>query len=133
MLVILVILQREVSGVVTASTEFLVNHEFNIPATRSAEMLMQEIMKYINEHGNPITLCTDRDSDAPETLHNILTQGIMSKEIRKNLLEFYSGSQSLTTRGGRASCSLWYGPVANVCDLLLFLDENRFFPEFRHF
>ena len=28
----------------------------------------------------------------------------------------YSGSQSHTTRRGRASCSLWYGPVANVCD-----------------
>ena len=28
---------------------------------------------------------------------------------------------------------LWYAPVANVCDLLLFLDENRVIPEFRHF
>ena len=53
----------------------------------------------------------------------------------------YSGSQSHTTRRGRASCSLWYAPVAsnkyapvaNVCDLLLFLDENRVIPEFRHF
>ena len=48
-----------------------------------------------------------------------------------NLL--YSGSQSHTTRRGRASCSLWYAPVANVCDLLLFLDENRVIPEFGHF
>ena len=40
-------------------------------------------------------------------------------------LLIYSGSQSHTTRCGRASCSLWYAPVANVCDLLLFLDENR--------
>ena len=45
----------------------------------------------------------------------------------------YSGSQSHTTRRGRASCSLWYAPVANVCDLLLFLNENRVIPEFRHF
>ena len=45
----------------------------------------------------------------------------------------YSGSQSHTTRRGRASCSLWYAPVANVCDLLLFLDENRVIPDFRHF
>ena len=80
--------QREVSGVVTPSTVLLVNHEFNLPATRSAEMLMQEIMKYINEHGSPITVSTDRDSDEPEALHNILTQDIMSKEIRENLLEF---------------------------------------------
>ena len=45
----------------------------------------------------------------------------------------YSGSQSHTTRRGRDSCSLRYAPVANVCDLLLFLDENRVIPEFRHF
>ena len=44
----------------------------------------------------------------------------------------YSGSQSHTTRRV-ASCSLWYAPVANVFDLLLFLDENRVIPEFRHF
>ena len=43
-------LQHEVSRGVTPSTEVLVNHEFNIPETRSAEMLIQEIMKYINEH-----------------------------------------------------------------------------------
>ena len=30
--------------------------------------------------------------------------------------EPYSGSQSHTTRRGWASCSLWYAPVANVCD-----------------
>ena len=51
----------------------------------------------------------------------------------KNQTLTYSGSQSHTTRRGRASCSLWYAPVANVCDLLLFLDENRVIPEFRHF
>ena len=37
------------------------------------------------------------------------------------LLSSYSGSQSHTTRRGRALCSLWYAPAANVCDLLLFL------------
>ena len=45
----------------------------------------------------------------------------------------YSGSQSHTTGRGRASCSLWYAPMANVCDLLLFLDENRLIPKFSHF
>ena len=45
----------------------------------------------------------------------------------------YSGSLGHTTRRGRASCSLWYAPVANVCDLLLFLDENRVIPDLRHF
>ena len=33
-------------------------------------------------------------------------------------------SQSHTMLRGRASCSLWYAPVANVCDLLLLLDEK---------
>ena len=80
--------QREVSGVVTPSTEILVNNEVNILATRSAEMLMQQIMKYINEHGSPITVSTNRDSDEPEALHNILTKVIMSIEIPEDLLEF---------------------------------------------
>ena len=64
-------LPYEVSVVVTPSTEFLVNHELNIPATRSAEMLMQEKKKYINEHESPITVSTDRDSDKAKALHNI--------------------------------------------------------------
>ena len=51
-------------------------------------MLMQEILKYINEHGSPVAVSTDRDSDEPEVLHNILTKYIMSKEIPKDLLEF---------------------------------------------
>ena len=29
--------------------------------------------------------------------------------------------------------SFMYAPVANVCDLLLFLDENRIIPDFKHF
>ena len=48
-------------------------------------------------------------------------------------VHMYSGSQSHTMRRGRASCSLWYAPVANVCDYLLYLDENSVIPEFRHF
>ena len=42
-------------------------------------------------------------------------------------------SYARSTRRGRASCGLWYAPVTNICDLLLFLDENRAIPEFRHF
>ena len=49
---------------------------------------MQEKTKYINDHGSPITVSTDRDSDEKEALHNILTQEIMSKEICEDLLEF---------------------------------------------
>ena len=55
------------------------------------------------------------------------------KTAKNNFWSWYSGSQSHTTRRGRDSCSLWYAPVANVCDLLLFLDENRVIPDFRHF
>ena len=81
-------LQREVSCGVTPSTELLVNHELNIPATRSAEMLMQEIIKCINEHGSPITVSTNRDNEEPEALHHNPTQEIMSKEIREDLIKF---------------------------------------------
>ena len=59
---------------------------------------------------------------------------LLDKKHKKNFFwSWYSGSQSHTTRRGRAPCSLWYAPVANVCDLLLFLDENRVIPDFRHF
>ena len=49
---------------------------------------MQEKTKYINDHGSPITVFADRDSDETEALHNTLTQEIMSKEIRRDILEF---------------------------------------------
>ena len=63
--------------------------------------------------------------------HNTLGQCIVFPGIWQICV--YSGSRSHTTRRGRASCSLWYAPVANVCDLLLCLDENRVILEFRHF
>ena len=59
----------------------------------------------------------------------LLWGGVKCLQDRRN----YSGSQSHTTRRGWASCSLWYATVANVCDLLLFLNENRVIPEFRYF
>lgn len=78
-------LQRQVSGVVTPSTELIVNHEFNLSATRSSEVLIQDMIEYVKEHDNPMTLPGEGDK---EKLHNILTQEIMTKEIRDNLLEF---------------------------------------------
>lgn len=78
-------LQRQVSGVVTPSTELSVNHEFNLSATRSSETLIQDMIKYVEEHDNHVTLPGEGGKDK---LHNILTQEIMSREIRDNLLEF---------------------------------------------
>ena len=85
-------LHRKVSGVITPSTELLVNHEFNLPATRTSEALIQDMIHYIKEHGNPVTLPEKRDSDKPIILHNIITQEVMPSEIRDNLLNFNKNS-----------------------------------------
>ena len=54
-------LQRKVSGVITPSTELLVNHEFNLSATRSSETLIPDMIRYVKEHENPIMLPAEGD------------------------------------------------------------------------
>ena len=66
-------LQFMVSGVVTPSREFLVNHEFNLPETRSSEALIKDMIGYIKEHDNPVTSSAQKSKDDPQTLHNIIT------------------------------------------------------------
>ena len=80
--------QRKISGVVTPSTELLMNHEFNVPATRTSEALIHDMIEYIKQHENPVTVSMDGDHDEQQTLHNIFTQKIMSPAIRDNLLKF---------------------------------------------
>lgn len=84
--------QREISGISTPSRELLVNHEFNVPATQTSESLVEEMIQYIKHHENPV-ITTDEDEEK-KSLHNILTQEIMSTEIRNNLLQFESNSRT---------------------------------------
>ena len=58
-------LQCTVSGVVTPSRELLVNHEFNLPATRSSEALIKDMIGYIKEHDNPVTSSAQKSKDDP--------------------------------------------------------------------
>ena len=85
-------MQHQISGIITPSTELHVNHEFNLPATRTSEVLIESIIQYIKQHENPVTLSTGGVSDEQYNLHNILTQAVMSSEICKGLLNFISNS-----------------------------------------
>ena len=87
--------QHELSGVATPSTELLVNHEFNLPATRRSEALIQDMIEYIRQHDNPVVIPTEGEHDEHQILHNIFTQEIMSSEIRDNLLKFETNSSTL--------------------------------------
>lgn len=74
-------LYRSLSGVKTSHYELLVNHEFTGPKTESSEQYIRNIITFIESHENPFTTPT-----AESKLHNILTQEIMTEEIRKQLL-----------------------------------------------
>ena len=87
-MLVVVILQCMVSGVVTPIWELLVNHEFNLPETRSSEALIKDMIGYIKEHDNPMTSFAQKSKDDPQTLYNIISQEVMPLEIRDDLLKF---------------------------------------------
>ena len=91
---------------------------------------------YITFHISPrarfFFICVERSIQSKSSTYSEIFWRIRNCASYKNHpVQTYSGSQSHTTRRGQASCSLWYAPVANVCDL--FLDEKRVIPDFRHF
>ena len=64
-MLVVVNLQCTVSGVVTPSRELLVNDDFNLPATRSSETLIEDMIGYIKEHDNPVTSSAQKSKDDP--------------------------------------------------------------------
>ena len=66
----------------------MVNHEFNLPETRSSEALIKDIIGYITEHDNPVTSFAQKSKDDPQTIHNIISQEVMLLEIQDDLLKF---------------------------------------------
>ena len=85
-------LQREISGVATARAELIVNHEFNQPATQRSEAMIKDVIVYINKHENPVSVPKEKDYENHLILHNIISQEVMSVEVRNNLLKFDENS-----------------------------------------
>jgi hypothetical protein len=82
---------RQLSGVKVCHSELAVNHEFRKAETDATESKVGDIISYIVCHENPAHV-----SDATEhNLHNILTQEIMTEDIRNSLLNIHKVSKEL--------------------------------------
>ena len=66
--------------------ELNLNHEFNEAETRFQEQTIGKMLQYIVNKENPFAITASTDS----SLYNILTQQIMSAEIRNDLLSIFS-------------------------------------------
>ena len=75
-------LHRIVSAANLSYSEVTVSHEFNTSETISNEKKVADMITYIEPHENPFCL----SSFTEPKVHNILTQEIMTEEIRKKLL-----------------------------------------------
>ncbi len=73
-------LHREICGVMQSAHQF-VNHEFSQSETKSGENNIQAMITFITKSENPFEI----PSNEPR-LHNIVTQEVMSDDIRAQLL-----------------------------------------------
>ncbi len=73
-------LHREVCGVASRYAECDTNHEFNASQTNATEQRLKKMIDYIKARENP--------SEVPKEirLHNIISQAIMTEDVRKSLL-----------------------------------------------
>ena len=85
-------IQWQISGVSVPSTELTVGHEFNISATLNSEQLARDVIEYIKQNENPAGVFSAGIQVEQPKLHNILTQEIVSSEIRDDLLNFKTKS-----------------------------------------
>ncbi|KAG1696934.1 Alpha-N-acetylgalactosaminidase [Nymphon striatum] len=74
-------LHRELSGVKTSAYDSVVNHAFKKSETVMGERYVQAILAVIERNENPF-----QGGTVELKLHNILTQEVMTGEIRKQLL-----------------------------------------------
>ena len=72
-------LHRHFTGVSTNYYELSLSHEYSKSQTESTKMKMQDIIKVIGKHQNPI-----RNYVKEIKLHNILSQQIMNDNIQRN-------------------------------------------------
>ena len=82
---------QAISGANTPNTELAVRHDFSHSAINSSERMISKMVNYIKDHENPAQVEPDKDS----SLYNILTQEILTPDIRSDLLNFESESQRL--------------------------------------
>ena len=85
--------QSQHSDVTPSVGELHVKQDFNSSVKRSSETILQNMIKYIKEHGNPLSL--NSLNEETDILHNIVTQEIASKEVRHDLLGFKRNSSNL--------------------------------------
>ena len=79
-----------------------VSHEFNTSETILNEKKVTAMITYNESHENPFCLSFTTEPK----LHNILTQGIMTEEIRKDLLHVQKiGSDLYSTYTERRTAS----------------------------
>ena len=84
--------QREVSGIESANTQLLVNHEFNKAATLATEENIKGVIRYIKDHENPAVV--KPEGSGGEKLQTIFTQEVVAAEV-SSLLNFASNSTIL--------------------------------------
>ena len=77
-------LHREICGVGSRYSESDTNHEFNETLTKQMEEKMTKMLSYIHARENPAKIPSEI------RLHNILSQAIMSEEIRQSLLSVFA-------------------------------------------
>ena len=77
-------LHCHLTGINSKAYELSVNHEFSKPQTASDEKHIQAIITFIESNENPF-----QASNIEEKLHNILTQEIMTPEIRGDILQVH--------------------------------------------
>ena len=87
-------LHRLVSGISTVHDESDVSHEFSANQTSANEEKIKDMITFIVSNENPMDVTNVVESK----LHNILTQEIMTDEIRKDLLHIEETSQDLYTK-----------------------------------
>ena len=102
---------RDLSGQKNAY-ELTFHHSFTASKTKSTEQKLEGMVSTVTAHGNPF--CAPC---AQTTLHNIMTNEIMSDEIRQDLLnvrdkasEIYSTFREKRSRAPEAIWQVWRSP-----------------------
>jgi hypothetical protein len=83
-------LHREVSGAKGNTYELAANHEFSTYQTESRENKICDMVSLISAHENPFVMPCHQP-----TLHNIMTQEIMTEEIRNDLLDIRDNAMGI--------------------------------------
>ena len=85
-------LHREITGMAGNTYELSLNHEFGTSLTKSTEHILLEMMDVILSNSNPFVIhCQE------SLLQNIMTNEIMSVDVRADLLQVNDKAASIYT------------------------------------